>query len=266
MGNRSFREEGIMSNLDYILDFVLEFSEQMLLNGANLERVNDTLYRICDSYGCEDVHFFSLNCFLTLSIKNEAGERVMGQRCVRGGMDTNLENVHRLNQLSRQICANPPDPENLAGMLKKALDTKGYPPQIVWVGYLVAMASLCMINGGTWRDLLVVLLNSTLLFLAGIYLKRPGVNRVVYNIFCTFVVGTIAILLTRVGFVTHFYVVIIVNSLMLIPGISAVNSFRNILCGNEINGILEIFKVILETTAIVGGFMLSIFLFGGSFL
>ncbi len=252
-----------MGNPDYILDFALKFSEQMLLCGANLERVNDTLYRICDSYGCEDVHFFSLNCYLTLAFKDKEGNSVMGQRCVKGGMDTNLEQLHRLNELSRRICAKQPDPQDLGGMLKRAMDVQGYSPLLIWAGNLLAMACLGVINGASWRDILVILLNTTLLYLAGIYIKRPGINKVVYNITCTFVAGTIALFLNWIGFADHLSIIMIVNGLMLVPGISAVNACRNILCGNEINGILELFKSVLETAAIVGGFLLSIYLIGG---
>ena len=50
---------------------------------------------------------------------------------------------------------------------------------------------------------------------------------------------------------------------MMIPGIPLVNAVRNLLCGNEMNGILEILKVLMETVAIVLGLVLSIYLFGG---
>lgn len=65
-----------MTNLEYIVDFALRFGESMLISGANLERVNDSIYRICDSYGCREVHFFSLNCYLTLSLQDKAGSQV----------------------------------------------------------------------------------------------------------------------------------------------------------------------------------------------
>ncbi len=255
-----------MSRLDYILDFVLDFSEKMLVCGGTLERTNDTLVRICASYGCKDIQFFSLSCYISLSMKDEEGSRVSGQRRITGTLSTNLTDLSRLNDLSREVCKNHPEPEKLNGMLNEALSGEAYPAYVIWIGEMLAMACLGLINGGTWRDILVILLNSTLLYLGNVYLKRPDVNRIVYNLGSTFVVGTIAVLLTRVGFVENFYVIAIVNSLMLIPGIVYVNAFRNILCGNEINGILEIFRALLETLAIVGGFILAIALFGGAYL
>ncbi|MCC8101364.1 MAG: threonine/serine exporter family protein [Clostridiales bacterium] len=252
-----------MSEAEYILDFALRLSEKMLVSGANLERVNDTVYRICDSYGCDDVHFFSLNCYLTLSLKDAQGNRVSGQRCIRSGMDTHLENLSRLNQLSREICAKKPDPEKLERLLEEAVNTRGYSTGTRLAGYLLAMSCLTVLYNGGWKDWITILINTTLIYLGGIYLKKPGVNRIVYSVSCTFVVGTLTILLTKLGLVNDIYTVMIVNSMMLIPGIPMVNAFRNLLCGNEINGVLEILKVMLETVAIVCGFVLSIYLFGG---
>ena len=64
----------------------------------------------------------------------------------------------------------------------------------------------------------------------------------------------------------YFIIIIITNSLMMIPSISLVNAVRNVLCGNEMNGILEFLKVVLESLAIVLGVVLSIYLFGGQMI
>ncbi|MCD8383179.1 MAG: threonine/serine exporter family protein [Clostridiales bacterium] len=46
-----------MNDLNCLLDFILKFSERMLVSGANLERLENSVYHICDAYGCQDVHF-----------------------------------------------------------------------------------------------------------------------------------------------------------------------------------------------------------------
>ena len=42
-----------------------------------------------------------------------------------------------------------------------------------------------------------------------------------------------------------------------------VNAVRNLLCGNEMNSILELIKVGLETVSLVVGLFVSVQLFGG---
>lgn len=74
--------------------------------------------------------------------------------------------------------------------------------------------------------------------------------------------GSIAVFFTALGVCRDFWAVIITASIMMIPGIPLVNSVRNLFCGNEMNGILGLFKVLLETLTIVLGLVLSIYLFG----
>ena len=69
-----------------------------------------------------------------------------------------------------------------------------------------------------------------------------------------FLCSTIAILFFAIGFVHNFYIVIITNAFFLIPGIQMVNLARNLLCGNEINGVIDLLKVLLEVCTIVAGF------------
>ena len=44
-----------MERIDYILDFCKELGKQMIVAGANIERVNMTIERICHAYGLHDV-------------------------------------------------------------------------------------------------------------------------------------------------------------------------------------------------------------------
>jgi uncharacterized membrane protein YjjP (DUF1212 family) len=53
----------------------------------------------------------------------------------------------------------------------------------------------------------------------------------------------------------------ITNAFYLIPGIPMVNAVRNLLCGNEMNGLVELFKVALEVVAIVAGIYSSWYIF-----
>lgn len=48
-----------MTDIEYILDFAANLGGKMLSVGANLERVNDTMYRICRSYHLNSISIFS---------------------------------------------------------------------------------------------------------------------------------------------------------------------------------------------------------------
>ena len=62
------------------------------------------------------------------------------------------------------------------------------------------------------------------------------------------------------------YILLITSAFMLIPGIPIINSVRNVMCGNEVNGAIELMKVVVETVTIVGGLVVSAAVFGGGVL
>lgn len=251
-----------MNDVEYILDFVANLGSHMLYTGANLERVDDTMTRICLSYHLESISIFSLSSMIMVSARSADGTYGSRQITVPPA-SIHLEKLNRLNRLSRRVCAEKPEPAALAGWLEEAEQIEEYSVLTVILGYLAAMTSLCVIFGGNILDVVATDCITAALYWIILWLSRPNLNHIVVNTLCMWFAGTLAIVLVRFGIGEHVFCIIITGSMMMIPGIPLVNSVRNILCGNEMNGIIEFFKVILETLAIVLGLVLSIYMFGG---
>ncbi|MGF0033890.1 threonine/serine ThrE exporter family protein [Bariatricus sp. SGI.154] len=251
-----------MNDVEYILDFVAGLGSRMLYTGANLERVDDTMTRICLSYHLESISIFSLSSTIIVSARSAGGAYGSRQITVPPA-SIHLEKLNRLNCLSRRICAEKPEPAVLAGLLEEAEQVEEYSVLTVILGYLAAMTSLCVIFGGNILDIVAADCITVALYWIVRWLSRPNLNHIVVNTLCMWFAGTLAIVLVSLGIGEHVFSIIITSSMMMIPGIPLVNSVRNILCGNEMNGIIEFFKVILETIAIVLGLILSIYMFGG---
>ena len=60
-----------MKRIDYILDFCKELGKQMIVSGANIERVDHTINRICHAYGLHDVTCANLTTRISISAKDE---------------------------------------------------------------------------------------------------------------------------------------------------------------------------------------------------
>jgi uncharacterized membrane protein YjjB (DUF3815 family) len=71
-----------------------------------------------------------------------------------------------------------------------------------------------------------------------------------------------AILVMLAGLSSNAPVILITVSMLVIPGIPLVNAVRNLLCGNEMNGILQLAKVFIETLALAMGMCLALYMFG----
>ena len=95
-----------------------------------------------------------------------------------------------------------------------------------------------------------------------ILMAKPGLDRVVTNAATMWLATVAAILVMQTGISTNAPVILITISMLVIPGIPLVNAVRNLLCGNEMNGILQLAKVLIETLALAMGIYLALWMFG----
>ncbi len=251
-----------MNDLEYILDFAASLGCKMLSVGANLERVNDTMYRICRSYHLNSISIFSLNSLIMISAKTS--DNLSGTRQISvHSSSSHLEKLNRFNQLSRKVCAETPPPSSLAKLMEEAENVKEAPRAVIIFGHLISTFTLCAIYGGNISDIIAADINAFVLYWLSEYFDKRNINQIVVNTLCTWAAGTLALLYVKLGIGQNFFIIITTNCVTMIPSIALVNAVRNILCGNEMNGILEFLKVILESVAIVLGLILSIYMFGG---
>ena len=240
-----------MERIDYILDFCKELGKQMIVAGANIERVDLCTERICHAYGLHDVTCANLTTRISISAKDEVKHYAHRQTDIPP-QAFNLERLKKLNQLYYHVKNNLPDEKTLYDLLH-AVKSNDFPWWVMLGGYLVAMAALARIFLAGPAEMLITELNTVILFFLGKLSSKIRLNKIVTNFVCMLLCSTIAILFYATGFVNNFYIVIITNAFFLIPGIQMVNCARNLLCGNEMNGVIDLLKVLLEVCTIVAG-------------
>lgn len=240
-----------MERIDYILDFCKELAKQMIVCGANIERVDLCIERLCHAYGLHDVTCANLTTRISISAKDEQKNYAHRQTDVPP-QTINLERLKKLNNLSYFVKNNTPDVTTLYDLLK-GVETNDFPWWAMMIGYLVAMAALARIFIAGPAELCVIEINTLVLFGLSKLFSKVHVNKIITNFFSMFIVSLIASLFLKIGFIRYYFVVLIVNAFYLLPGIQMINCTRNILCGNEMNGIIDLLKVILEVCSIVAG-------------
>ena len=250
-----------MKDIEYVLDFATELGREMLEAGANIERVNLSIELICKTYNLSEISLFSLNSHILLAAKDSSGYYASRQVSVPINA-IRLERLRQLNNLSYRVAREKPAPSDLQDLLYSSLMVKDYPDGILLLSYVVAMTCLCRLFQGVWQDIVVADISTVALFFITKALSKQKLNRIVNNLVCMFTACVIALFFTYIGFAQNFFAIIITNAFYLIPGVQMVNAFRNILCGNEMNGIIEMLKVILEVVTICAGLFVAYFFFG----
>lgn len=98
------------------LNICMDIGRLMLSNGAETYRVEDTMHRIATSFRLEYVNVFVVPTAIIMTTKNEVGADVT--QLVRvTDRATNLEMVAELNQLSRDLSAQPKSPNEVRAYL-----------------------------------------------------------------------------------------------------------------------------------------------------
>ena len=101
-------EKGVDYNAGRVLESALDIGEAMLRSGAEILRVEDTVRRICQAYGGGSVDVFSILSLIIVSWKDQKGENTTLVRRVYS-YATDLCRLEQLNALSRDICENTPE-------------------------------------------------------------------------------------------------------------------------------------------------------------
>ena len=103
----------------------MAIGEQMLISGAEVARVEDTITRICYAYGAKRVDVFSLTGLILTSVDlGEEGIITQARRVLKASTDFHL--LDRLNALSRKICAQRVSPEEIQRELEEICEKPGY--------------------------------------------------------------------------------------------------------------------------------------------
>lgn len=250
-----------MKKIDYILDFCKELGKQMIVSGANIERVNHCIERICHAYGLHDVTCANLTTRISISAKDEEKTYAHRQTDVPPQV-INLERLKKLNNLSFEVVKNTPDEKTLYDLLH-AVTSNDFPWWIMMLGFMVAMMALARIFCAGYQEILIVELNTLILFGLSKLFSKVHINKIITNFISMFLCSMIAMGFYALGFINNFYIVAITNAFFLIPGIPMINCARNLLCGNEMNGAIDLLKVLLEVCTIVAGVAAAYAILGG---
>ena len=96
--------------MDYtrIVQMILDVGEEMLRSGAENFRLEDSLYRMCRSYGFRRYDVYAIPSNLQITVETPEGEIITQIRHIES-TDIDFDRLDYLNNLSRYVCENQPD-------------------------------------------------------------------------------------------------------------------------------------------------------------
>ena len=130
---------------------VLDIGQYMLQSGAEISRVEDSIRRLCTSFGAERTDVFTITSSIIVTIYAPQFGAVTQTRRV-GGQQYDLHRLELLNQLSRRICTQYLSLEETEAALSEIRDTPQYPFGVQLLTYALISASFSLFFGGSAMD------------------------------------------------------------------------------------------------------------------
>lgn len=260
--NEIVNEEESMEESERFAACLLEMGEGLLLSGAEVSRVEDTLTRMGTAYGACEMNVFAITSCIIVTMIMPGKEKITQMKRITKAADINFLKLERLNDLSRRYCSHPFPEEELSGELEKLKTEKGVPGR-ARLGSILAAASFALFFGGTGADAAAAAVGAVVICYLQDFLTDIALNRVIYHMVCSIAAGIVIGGMGALIPALNPDKVMIGDIMLLIPGIAMTNSVRDVLAGDTIFGLMRLAETILWAGALAAGFMISMSLTGG---
>lgn len=239
------------------LGIAMEIGERLLVCGAEVSRVEDTITRICRAYGARRVDVFTITSSIVVSAWGDGDVPETQTRRVNG-LSTDLHALSELNDLSRRICSEKPSGNEVAKILEQIDKRPHY--SFGWMLFIWALVSgsFSVFFGGTWRDAIASALIGVLLKLLQAGIGKLKVNSLLSTLACSVAGGILAYTAVAMNLADSASSISIGNIMLLIPGIALTNSIRDMFSGDTISGLLRFTEALILSIFIAWGFAIPV--------
>lgn len=239
-------------DINNVLNVAAYAGKILLESGAEIYRVEETITRICISFGICDVDAYVTINVIIVSVRSNQGENISLVKRVKRRTQ-NLEKISQVNNISRHILDFNCNPGDIQNMLCKIDNTKPYSTtaNILFSGG--ASAFFCLVFGGNINDFYVSFAIGCIIKIISVWLSYFQSNEFFLNAICGASAAFIALVSTSLNIASHTDTIIIGSIMVLVPGIAITNAIRDTIAGDLLSGILGAIEALFVAVAIAVG-------------
>ncbi len=248
-------------NAEKVLTLALDLGKSMVKCSAEINRVEETVIRICYAYGIKNAQVFSIISMINATIIENNGSTHTQTRRIYS-YSTNFGRLEKLNALSRRICAETPDLDEARKELEEICKEEKKFSVKACIGYIVAAAAFTIFFNGTLLDAVAATPIAFIIYLLNTYIKARGMSKLFFTALTSAISGTLALVFVHFGFGDNTGTIMIGDIMLIIPGLMLINSVREMLCGDLMSGLLRLLESVIIAMAIACGFAVPLLLWG----
>lgn len=244
-----------------LLNCAMDIGEQLLVCGAEVHRVEDSVKRICEAFGAVRTDVFIITSSMVVTVHDSKGNTcTQTRRIISTGTD--FEKIHRLNALSRKICSEGLTVSQIQTELAHIAAGKPHPLWTECLFYAIISGAFTLFFGGGWIEAAVAVVIGGLIRLVMWVADKTVANKIFSKFLASFAATALAFATLKLGWVPTVDNMMIGIIMTLIPGIGLTNALRDLFTGDSIAGLLRSIEAVLIALAIAAGYFLFVALGG----
>lgn len=240
-----------------LADIVLHVGESLVCNGGEIYRAEESMQRILRAYNVQGDIFTIPSCIiLTITVEHTPITRMMRPHIIASDFDK----ITKLNALSRYICTNTPDFDEIYKKIEEISSAPCYSEKTQILACGVGATAFAGIFLGTGWDCIAA-------FFCGMVVKKTmykfesyEVNPFMIHAICSFNSAILALILVWFTPASNSDVIITAAFMNLVPGVITANFMRDIVRGDLISGLTKLTEAVLYSTAISCGVAVALYL------
>lgn len=226
--------------------------KMILENGGETYRVEETIIRICDAYGCNNAESFVMPTGIMISATDYDGKIISVVKRIKN-RTTNLEKVSAVNDLSRNITSKNLSIHFVENELIKISKLSTYNLAITLIFAAITSSSFTLLFGGTYQDFILSFFIGIVIKYLAITLSNINTNEFFINALGGAIASLFALMSLKLGIVHSIDKIIIGSIMLLVPGITITNSIRDTISGDFVSGVSRGVEAFLVAIAIATG-------------
>ncbi len=243
-----------------LLRAVVTAGEIMLVSGAEVHRVEDTMNYMLAHAGCETAETVVYTTGILVSLITASHEPLTFVKRI-SERSTNINRIYLVNDISRRFCAGTLTVDEVLAELEKASRAVQYSRLAKSAGIVGVAAFFSPIFGGGVPDFAGAALVGVFLALANRISIRFKLNDFCANAFGALVAAFSASALGDLFPMMQSDVMIISSIMTLVPGVTFTTAIRDTLNGDYMAGAARMTEAVVVALAVAAGVGSGLFLY-----
>lgn len=242
-----------------VAEIATSAGEILLSNGAEAYRVEETIKKICSSYGLKG-ECISTSTGIFISISDLEGEFVTSVKRINQRR-VDLYRIELINSFSRSLEAAPLSYEEAVGKLKEIYNAPNFSLGIRLLAAGMTSFVYTLFFNGSVLDASISILISFGIYLLLEYISKIGSFQFLEYFLSGLLIGTVSLVMQQLIPAINKDNVITGALIVLLPGVALTNGIKDLLYGDYVSGAAKFGEAMLIILAMGIGIISSLSLF-----